>query len=318
MKRRPTVLDRWINNPFDSDDESAGGPRHNVKPASVSGNKAKPEGIPPSNIDGKIQPYRIRAMDPPRIRSQGLLLSSTRAAAARAVASEIVPRYTAIKSPPPNRGAITNTPVAPTPIAPAPVVPTTVAAGSVDRATPIVPAAVAPAPVASDTALDDWSEFRVRMESGYQWWKLPEGIIDFRNFELDNPTAAEGTQLKNAIFRCRYLINKQIKENGQQDQFKVGMARLLGDRWRLYQSGGISRWRPSHLFIIGECRGREAVGFFEAALISLLAGNESWRPYNVNWDTNDRGGTGPRLQEWENARYLLYLAFGFVLGVQRP
>ena len=58
--------------------------------------------------------------------------------------------------------------------------------------------------------------------------------------------------------------------------------------------------------------------FVEASLIALLAGNESWRPYNVNWETNDRGGAGPRQQEWENARYLLYLAFGFALGVQLP
>ena len=85
------------------------------------------------------------------------------------------------------------------------------------------------------------------------------------------------------------------------------MARLLGERWGLYQESD-NRWKPTHLFIVNQTRGRETVGFLESALIALLCEREDWLPYNINVRNGDLGGTGPRKKEWENDKYFVYLA----------
>ena len=172
-----------------------------------------------------------------------------------------------------------------------------------------VPAVSAPnLPTASEDtdvpqALDaeqDWYPFRVQMRT--YWAECASGIIDARMYWLDKPRAAEGKQLQNAYKRCCTIIKRHSCE------FKVGMARSLADRWRLYDEE-VHKWQPSHMFIILKTRGREAVGFLEASLIALLQLNDRLHESrNINLRNNDLGGTGPRIAEQLNDIYYVYLA----------
>ena len=73
--------------------------------------------------------------------------------------------------------------------------------------------------------------------------------------------ASEGTKLRNAVSAAERILRLHLCE------FKFGMARLLGQRWLMYQDSDSDKWRPTHLFLLTEVCGREATGYMEAALI---------------------------------------------------
>ena len=69
------------------------------------------------------------------------------------------------------------------------------------------------------------------------------------------------------------------------------------------------KWKPTHLFIVTDARGRAAVGYAEAALIRMIIDCGDYDDSdNINLRHNDKGGSGPRLPEHEFSAYYLYLA----------
>jgi len=149
---------------------------------------------------------------------------------------------------------------------------------------------------------DDWRSYRVALLKDMCWWQWNNGIIDLRPLFRAKSSATAGTQLGLGFDACELVLRRHACE------FKVGMARLLGSRWELYQSSPAT-WTPSHLFIVMHVRGRDAVGFAEAGLIGMLhACGDYDNGLNVNHLNNDRGGSGPRheceLDDW----FWVYLA----------
>ena len=69
-----------------------------------------------------------------------------------------------------------------------------------------------------------------------------------------------------------------------------------------------NEWRPTHLWLLLEVKGREAVGDAEAALIAMLKG-EFPLEQSINWRNRDSGGTGPRREDdGYGDNYFVYLA----------
>ena len=161
----------------------------------------------------------------------------------------------------------------------------------------------APAVDPGAPADDDWKMYEVGIYRDGNWWDREEGILDARiMFVNRNENANEGTKLEKAYRRCRWILARHACE------FKVGMARQLGVRWRLYQDG-MYKWKPTHLFIVTDARGRAAVGYAEAALIRMIMDCGDYDDSdNINLRNNDKGGSGPRLPEHEFSAYYLYLA----------
>ena len=50
-------------------------------------------------------------------------------------------------------------------------------------------------------------------------------------------------------------------------------------------------WRPTHLWLLLEVNGREAVGYAEAALIAMLK-SEFPLEQSISWRSRDSGGIG--------------------------
>ena len=162
----------------------------------------------------------------------------------------------------------------------------------------------APAVDPGAPADDDWKMYEIRFYRDGNWWNGEEGILDARIKFVDRKdnNANEGTTLEKAYRRCRWILARHACE------FKVGMARQLGVRWRYYQDG-MYKWKPTHLFIVMDVRGRAAVGMAEAALIRMLLDSGDYDDSdNINLRNNDKGGSGPRLPEHEFSAYYLYLA----------
>ena len=84
------------------------------------------------------------------------------------------------------------------------------------------------------------------------------------------------------------------------------MARMLGVRWEEYQK--TTKWRPTHTFLLAEVRGRAAAGFLESALIVLVLDLEVDANHNQHFQNSDMGGTGPRLEDFLDDQYFVYLA----------
>ena len=67
-------------------------------------------------------------------------------------------------------------------------------------------------------------------------------------------------------------------------------------------------WRPTHLWLLLEVKGREAVGYAEAALIAMLK-REFPLEQSINWRHRDSGETGPRREDdGYGDNYFVYLA----------
>ena len=167
-----------------------------------------------------------------------------------------------------------------------------------------------PAPIADSSDSDprskyrseDWRQFRVPLFRDRNWWTWEHGIIDLRVMYTMSERAAEGTRLREAVKGCRWVIKRHPCE------FKIGMARELGVRWSQYLENAEDKWCPTHLFLLAEVRGREAVGYLESALIALVADLDVDEELNRNLQTRDRGGTGPRPPELLDHQYYVYLA----------
>ena len=67
-------------------------------------------------------------------------------------------------------------------------------------------------------------------------------------------------------------------------------------------------WRPTHLWLLLEVQGREAVGYAESGLICLLHNADIPANLNMNYKNRDLGGTGPRQKDQLHDTYFLYLA----------
>ena len=98
---------------------------------------------------------------------------------------------------------------------------------------------------------------------------------------------------------CRWVLRQH------QCQYKIGMAKSLGIRWQMYRK--TTSWMPTHLWLLLEVKGREGVGYAEAALITMLR-DESLLTQSINWVNRDAGGTGPRNDDGPDDRYFVYLA----------
>ena len=68
-----------------------------------------------------------------------------------------------------------------------------------------------------------------------------------------------------------------------------------------------AEWRPTHLWLLLEVHGREAVGYAEAALIAILKA-EFPLEQSVNWHHRDLGGTGHHGKDEYGDDYFVYLA----------
>lgn len=152
-------------------------------------------------------------------------------------------------------------------------------------------------------ASDDWRGFKVCINRTADWWNGARGIIDARVIHYKkNSNLSEGTHLEVAFARCNWALRRHECE------FKVGIARLLGVRWQMYQES-TDKWQPSHLIILLDVQGRSAAGYAEAALIRMLWDSDLYDDvHNINYRNNDKGGTGPRQPEHEHAVYFVYLA----------
>ena len=162
----------------------------------------------------------------------------------------------------------------------------------------------APAVDPGAPADDDWKMYEVRFYRDGNWWNGEEGILDARIkfVKRNDDNANEGTKLEKAYRRCRWILARHACE------FKVGMTRQLGVRWRLYQDG-MYKWKPTHLFIVMDVRGRAAVGMAEAALIRMMLDSGDYDDSdNINFRHDDKGGSGPRPPEHEYSVYYVYLA----------
>ena len=161
----------------------------------------------------------------------------------------------------------------------------------------------APAVDPGAPADDDWKMYEVGIYRDGNWWDREEGILDARiMFVNRKDNANEGTKLEKAYRRCRWILARHACE------FKVGMARQLGVRWRYYQDG-MYKWKPTHLFIVMDVRGRAAVGMAEAALIRMMLDSGDYDDSdNINFRHGDKGGSGPRPPEHEFSVYYVYLA----------
>ena len=89
-------------------------------------------------------------------------------------------------------------------------------------------------------------------------------------------------------------------------EFKVVMARSLGCRWQMYRE--TTGWRPTHLWMLLKVQGREAAGYAESALITMLQTLDLPANLNMNFKTSGKGGTGPRKPEQMHDTYFIYLA----------
>ena len=158
-------------------------------------------------------------------------------------------------------------------------------------------------PIEAQAASDDWRDFEVRIYRAGDWWNGASGIIDARVIHFTkNSNACEGAKLDVAFNRCTWALRRHACE------FKVGIARLLGARWQMYQAS-TDKWQPTHLIILLEVPGRTAAGYAEAALIRMLWDSDLYDDmHNINYRNNDKGGTGPRQPEHEHAVYFVYLA----------
>ena len=114
--------------------------------------------------------------------------------------------------------------------------------------------------------------------------------------------ASEGTKLRNAVSAAERILRLHPCE------FKFGMARLLGQRWLMYQDSDSDKWRPTHLFLLAEVCGREAAGYMEAALIVQFIDFGTDPELNINLQNHDYGGTGPRAEEFMHHKHFVYLA----------
>ena len=158
-------------------------------------------------------------------------------------------------------------------------------------------------PIEAPTSSDDWREFQVYLNRCTDWWNGASGIIDARVIHYKkNSKVCEGTNLEAAFKRCAWALRRHTCE------FKVGIARLLGTRWQMYQAC-TDKWQPSHLLILLEVPGRAAAGYAEAALIRTMWDSDLYDDmHNINYRNGDKGGTGPRQLEHEHAVYFVYLA----------
>ena len=68
-----------------------------------------------------------------------------------------------------------------------------------------------------------------------------------------------------------------------------------------------AEWRPTHLWLLLEVKGREAVGYAEAALIAMLK-SEFPLEQSINWRNRDSGGTGHPGNDDYGDDYFVYLA----------
>ena len=75
-------------------------------------------------------------------------------------------------------------------------------------------------------------------------------------------------------------------------------------------------WRPTHLWLLLEVKGREAVGYAEAALIAMLKG-EFPLEQSINWRNRDSGGTGhPRNDDYGDDCFVYLLCKANTLLLQ--
>ena len=131
---------------------------------------------------------------------------------------------------------------------------------------------------------DDWRAIETFTFKDVNWWECHEGIFDSRiRFPCDR--SSEGAKLLKAFACCKSVLRQHPCE------YKIGMARSLGIRWKMYMNS--NEWRPTHLWLLLEVKGREAVGYAEAALIAMLK-SEFPLEQSINWRSRDNGGTGPR------------------------
>ena len=157
-------------------------------------------------------------------------------------------------------------------------------------------------PEPDDRPKDDWKQYEVAMYRDNAWWTWRSGIVDTRYHLQSKITAksSEGVRLHAALEACKWILNRHECE------FKIGMARFLGLRWERYRSS--DRWQPTHLFLLLQVDGREAVGYAESALIVMMDQLECYQKYNINRRSSDKGGTGPRLEGTLHDIYFVYLA----------
>ena len=159
-----------------------------------------------------------------------------------------------------------------------------------------------PSTAATGGMCDDWGLYQVHLRTNHcGWWEVPHGIFDMRAAFRTDDTAAEGTKLNAAFKACMWVLRKHGC------QFKIGLASMLGDRWRLYRESS-HKWQPTHMFILMVVCGREAAGFAEAGLIAMLRSCDFDVNLNINSKTCDRGGTGPRPEERKHMPHCIYLA----------
>ena len=149
---------------------------------------------------------------------------------------------------------------------------------------------------------DHWMQYQTSFYRDNCWWGWPKGIIDTR-YQLSKlkSTHSEGTKLAAAFAACKWVLAKHLCE------FKIGMARSLGLRWEKYHDSEC-KWQPTHLFLLLQVDGREAVGYAEAGLIAMLGEVQCYQRFNINRHSSDRGGTGPRLDGTLHDSYFVYLA----------
>ena len=149
---------------------------------------------------------------------------------------------------------------------------------------------------------DHWMKYQTSFYRDNCWWGWPKGIIDTR-YQLAKlkSTHSEGTKLATAFSACQWVLGRHLCE------FKIGMARSLGWRWEKYHDSEC-KWQPTHLFLLLQVDGREAVGYAEAGLIAMLGDVQCYHRFNINRHNSDRGGTGPRLDGTLHDSYFVYLA----------
>ena len=140
------------------------------------------------------------------------------------------------------------------------------------------------------------------MNSRFEWYDLPPGIIDVRLMFSYKDKPSEAWKLRQTYRAINYILGKH-----DTCEFTVGMASQLGSRHELYGQQETT-WKPTHLFLITVASCREAAGVAEAALISELRMSDYTANRNINFRNSDRGGTGTRREETRHSPHYIYLA----------
>ena len=146
---------------------------------------------------------------------------------------------------------------------------------------------------------DDWRAIETFTFKDVPWWETAEGIIDSR-IAFPCKRSSQGHKLQTAVACCKSVLRHHTC------QYKIGIARSLGIRWKMYMESK-AEWRPTHLWLLLEVEGKEAVGYAEAALIAILK-KEFPLEQCVNWHHRDLGGTGHHGKDEYGSDYFVYLA----------